>query len=304
MAENEKDVAPAAPQDEQRKAELERLFREWDQRRAEEIDLEPFGDDDEAPLRPPPIIWRLVFAVVVFTAAALLLLNTHLEFAYYLEDGAPIDLGNMAERYRQVMAEKTERKAAGEADVDLCNHRLDAQSNSYVKMEGLFFTHEMYGASKEEEKNLLGDPFKDETIRKYFLDPAFSVVVRTTQALPDKVRRNVEIESDFLPIIGCRRAFPSDLTVTVAMQGRLIKASDAPRFAQPAVNSFQESARLASDEVWVLIDGDRPSDYQNYAILWGFALAAPIMPGVLLLLALRRRKRWMRGLGAGKTPAT
>lgn len=268
---------PSADDRDARKAELEALFREWDERRAPALDPADEEPVSAAPRRDP-LPWRLVFAAAVIAVTGSLLYSTRTEFAYFLADPTPIDLGRLDERYKQ-----------GERE-------LDAPSNVYVKLDGLFVTHEMEVIG-EDDRTLSAEELAARDAagerHRYFLCPVFDVVVRTTQPFPEKPwgRTAVMIDEAFVDLLNRRKAFPQDLVVTMGGEGRLIRAAEAPSWARSAVNTYTRTASLVPDNAWVFIDGDAPGDYTSFAILWAAALLAPVLPLLLLFRALRARRR-------------
>jgi hypothetical protein len=274
---------PGAQDREARKADLEALFREWEERREPAAPDVDFDDDqgDEAPPRANPLVWRTVFATAVLLVTGSLLHSTRTEFGYFLADEAPLDLGSLKDRY-----------AKGE-------RTLEAPSNVYVTLDGLFVTHEMEVIG-EDDQALTPDEIQAREAagerHRYFLCPMFAVVVRTTQPFPTKPwgRTAVTVDAAYVDLLNERKAFPQDLTVSMGGQGRLIRASEAPSWARSAVNTYRKTANLDPEAAWVFIDGDAPGDYASFAILWAAALLAPVLPLVLLgraLLARRRRRR-------------
>lgn len=265
-----------------RKAELEKLFEDWSTRRESEFTVEPaFGEAvrDSSKMRDP-VVWRGAFTAIIVLMSAGLMYFTQDDFFYWLKAGdAPIDIGNVADHYRAQKA------------------TLDVPTNSFVKADGLFVTHELRAAKTKD-----GEAIPKEGSRKYFICPMYDIMVQTEQPLPRKAwSTNVTIDGAFIDLINRRRAFPQDLTVNMAVTGRLFKLRDAPTWARRVVdNYYVKQLRVSFDpkRAYIILDGENPAKYVKYAYFWGFAILAPFGPLALLILALRRRKRDLEAVGA------
>ncbi len=268
---------------EQRRLELESLFDSWAQRREDELSPALTAGAEMSRRSRDPIVWRGVFSALIVLLSVGLITFTYDDFMYWVEaPEQPQDLGHVGERY-----------IAGDTD-------LGVTSNSYVKVSGMFLTHELQAVgSKEDEK---GEDVADETSRKYFICPLYDIVVQTTQPLPDKAwGRNVSIDGAFIDLINRRRAFPQDLTVTIDGAGRMFKLKEAPEWARRMVRRwYLEQLRVSvdPDKVLFFMDGETPDKYSKYAYFWGFAAIAPIIPLLLLFRALRRRKKDLEAIAA------
>lgn len=281
---------PGPPDEDARREELERLFEAWDARRGEEGG-EPAGWQDDEALDAAGevtwaggrrggagLLWRTIFALVVTAVSVVLMMATRHEFTYWLHRGEPpIELGDLRQQWRDGVRE------------------LSVPSNSYVRAEGLYVTHEMAVIHDGEEPP--SDPSAagttGEPSYKYFVEPLYRLVVRTPQELPDKPwhKQSVEVDSEWVWLVEKRLAFPQDLLMTMAIEGRLVRASEAPRWARRAVNTYALQTKVDPVDGWILLDGDKPETYGAAATLWFAAAGAPLIPIVLLALALLRRRR-------------
>jgi|GEM_PF-1193842 len=293
----DKDTAPAEPNDapataseggdasrEQRRVELEALFDDWAKRREDELTLKPAPEGSDGPRRSrDPVVWRGAFSALILLMSAGLMYFTYDDFSYWL--GAPEqpqDLGDVSQHYRD--GKKS----------------LEVTSNSYVKVRGMFMTHELQAVGKDDK----GDEVDaaDNSSRKYFICPLFDIVVQTTRPLPEKAwSRNVEIDGAYVDLINRRRAFPQDLTVTADAEGRLFKLSEAPSWARTIVERwYLQQLRVSVDRerTLILMDGETPDKYAKYAYFWGFAVIAPIIPLFLLFRSLRRRKKALEAIAS------
>ncbi len=261
---------PAGPAPEGRQAELEALFQRWDERRAAETTGGDDPDLDEDVQAPRAGFLgggaRVVLTGLIVALAAFAMWNTRHEFAFWLQRGqAPVELGDLGARYR-----------AGERE-------LGVASNQLVHASGLYATYA-----------LSTGPDADEQLA-YFLCPLFDISVRTAQPVNfDTDMRHyahVEVPAEFAELLEQRRALPSDFLQSYEVTGRLIRAHEAPGAHRRWVRQLAAQARLQPSEMWVLLDGDRPEDYQRYAIIWFISPVLALASIALLVGGMFRRRR-------------
>ncbi len=234
----------------QRSQDLEALFERWDQRKLEEGGIAPPGEMEA----PEDVVGGMRFQVdkvrmwvtltlLVFFLSGWMMWQTRHEVSYWLERGqAPMELGDLRERYRDGARE------------------LDVPTNRFVHASGLFTTHE-----SEAETEAGGE------IVRFYLEPMFGIVVKTPRPFPDKPfhrTASIEIEEDFVPILQARRAFPYDLAVTVEATGRLVRATEAPRWHLAPLHHFARRTDREVESLWLLIEGDRPEAHVRFVFLW------------------------------------
>ncbi|MCB9727758.1 MAG: hypothetical protein H6744_11260 [Deltaproteobacteria bacterium] len=273
------DTGPKPPEEAseqaEKKAQLEALFAAWDERGRVEGTSPP--EDVDAELLRARRAWgfdplRLWLTLTLLGAALCgwLMVSTRHEVAYWLQgDAAPVELGDLGERYK-----------AGERE-------LDVASNQYVHASGLFMTHESDGT-------VGGDGQGGADTRHFYLCPLFDVVVRTSKPFPDKPfhrAASVEVDPAWIELLEQRRAFPYDLTVTAEATGRLVRGDQVSRWHARPVVHFARVAHKDPRELWLLIDGDRPEDYSHFAMVWGAAVLVLLASFGLLGRAWLRRRR-------------
>ncbi len=260
---------------ENRKAQLEELFGQWDARSQPGPDgtLDEIEGAEDGFYKPDTTRWRGLFALLVVFVSAYVMYETREEFSYWLKDGAnPIELGDLKSQWKD-----------GTREIAL-------ENNSFVNVSGLLVTHAMEPVKKADEEV---DP--DRKANRYFLCPLFNLLVRTEQSFPDAGGHRgatIAIEPEFLELIQNRLVFPENLEATFSGQGRLVRVSNIPRSARTAVSSYKKSLPNRDiDSFYVFLDGDLPEDYNHYAVLWGAAIIVPLLPLLLFFRAWNRRRK-------------
>ena len=264
---------------ETRKAQLEELFDQWDgrgQQGSEGSGESPDGGDDLF-YKPDTTRWRGLFALLVVFVSGYVMSETYDDFSYWLKDGAaPTEMGDLQKQWRDGTRE------------------LPFEDNTYVRMGGMFVTYAMEPVKKKDE-----EVDEERRAKRYFICPLFNLLVRTEQAFPEPRGHRgamIAIEPEFLELIQNRLAFPENLDTTFSGEGRLVKIGNVPRTARSAVGTFKKNLPNRDlDSFYVFLDGDLPSDYSHYAILWAAAVLVPILPIFLFLRALMRRRKERRG---------
>ena len=260
---------------ENRKAQLENLFGQWDARSQPGADgtLDEIEGPEDGFYKPDTTRWRGLFALLVLFVSGYVMYETHEEFSYWLKDGSnPVELGDLKSQWKD-----------GVRDIAL-------ENNSYVNISGLLITRAMEPVKKADEEV---DP--DRKANRYFLCPLFNILVRTEQPFPDPGGHRgatIAIDPAFLELIQDRLVFPENLEATFSGQGRLVKVDKIPRSARRAVSTYKTSLPNRDfDSFYVFLDGDLPSDYDHYAVLWGAAIFVPLLPLFLFFRAWNRRRK-------------
>lgn len=255
------------------RARLEALFKKWDSDRPDAMQV-----PDALEEAPEPITTRwhvdlfhlwVTLTCVVLVLGAWFMYMTRLEVAYWAQrDQPPVEAGDLGQRW-----------AKGERELGL-------PSNAYVHLEGMFATLESEGESLAKESR--------GQITNFWLCPLFGIVVRTPQPFPDKPERSfasLEVDEQFVGLLEKRLAFPADLTVQVAGTGRLLRATEAPRWHKDPLLYYARLTRKDPHDLWLFIDGDTPQEYSGFAAVWGVSMTMMLGAVVLLLRAWLRRRR-------------
>ena len=266
---------------ETRKAQLEELFGQWDARSQPSVEgsNESLEGPDDGFYKPDTTRWRGLFALLVAFVSGYVMYETRHEFSYWLQDGsAPVNLGDLKKQWK-----------AGDREIAF-------EDNTYVAMSGLLVTRAMEPVKKADE-----EVDTERKANRYFLCPLFNLLVRTEQPFPEApghAGAAIAIDPAFLELIQNRLVFPENLETTFAGEGRLVRVRNIPRSAQTAVSTYKKSLPNRDiDSFYVFLDGDLPSEYSHYAILWGAAVAVPILPFFLFARAWNRRRRQTRTVG-------
>ena len=263
-------------EDGDRKHELEALFERWDKRSLTEAEL----DDPGAPRADAEDVlggmrysldkvrmWVTLTALVLFLSGWMMWQTRH-ELAYWLLRGtAPVELGDIGLKYQRGA------------------RTLDVESNLYVHASGLFATHESE-AETEGGANA-----------RFYLCPMFDIVVRPPRPFPDKPfhrAASIEVEEGFIPLLQEHRAFPYDLVVPLEATGRLIRATDVPRWHVAPLLHYARAARRDMDKMWLLLEGEIPEANARFALLWVISLVMCCAALTLLFRSWKERGRERR----------
>jgi len=257
------------------KARLEALFQAWD---AREIKGTPVADGEDEAFAlaskawsmDPARLWRTAALLVVgLSVWSMTLVWADVQY-WALGDASLVDGGHVGE----IWAEGAET--------------LPVASNQYVSLKGLFVTLESEG---ERETSKVGER---EVVSRFFMTPTFDIVVRTQQAFPHKSLRqqwSLEIDGRYAPLLEQRRAFASDLTTTVEVTGRLMHAKDVPYWHGDPLIYFQQVSGQPAQEMWLMLDGSRPSDHSTSAIAFAIALLFALAGAAFVLRSWARSRR-------------
>ena len=264
MADNDTSKTPPGGS---RKAELEALFQAWDQR--EGGPEEPGARAARMRVLSLGVRLRLFVSVVLIGVTGFVMYSTRHRFLYWIQAGDPTPLGDLRERW-----------ASGERD-------FPGQSNTYVSASGLVITRVLIARGTGDDGKLVPESEAD----RLFFDPTYNLIVKTERTLPEPPLRlaQVEIDRRLAELVRRRLAFPSDLTVSFAAEGRLVRGEDVPAYMRRSVNYYAERMKLPPDDLWVLSDGDTPGDHSLVGIVWALAAIVPLVALFFLLRAIRLR---------------
>ncbi len=270
MSEQENEV-----ESDEEKARLEALFQAWDAQKGEVLSEDALEAAELVQARKawsvdPSRLWSTAALLVVGLSVWIMSLVWADVQYYALGDDSLVDGGHVGEMW------------AGGAET------LQAPSNHYVSLSGLFVTLESEG---ERDTAKIGER---EVVSRFFMSPMYDIVVRTLQPFPNKPVRqqwSLEIDGRFASLLENRRAFPTDLTITVGVQGRLLRASDIPYWHGDPLIYYQRISGIPAREMWLMIDGSRPSDYGSSAALFAVALLLALAGAFVIVRGWIRRRR-------------
>lgn len=249
------------------KEHLDALLESWDS-----LEQPGFEDAEFARARrrwqvDSSRLWITLGLAMIALAGWSMWLTRH-EVAYWMQRGQePRDLGSLGALF-----------TSGERE-------LDVPSNIYVSAREIFSSYEAEG-----EIARAGEI----EVQRFYLDPLFNIVVRTTRPVPDKPYHraaSIAVPEGFLEILEKRKAFPYDLVVPIDVTGRLIRATMAPRWHRKPLRYFASIARLDPSEMWLLLEDDPPEAYGMFALFWGVALSLVLSSAALVGWAIWRRRR-------------
>jgi len=238
-----------------RKEELASLFRQWD----------GAGAGRPRRLRSLGIRLRLGLTVVLALVAAWVMTATFPSAAFWMEPSVPRALGNVRDQW-----------VAGAQGIS-------GPSNGYVSAEGLVPTRLVAVATSPA-------PAPGEVAYLFFC-PLNRVLVLTSQALRIDPTQADKAAPRLARLVSERLALPEETAVSVAVVGRLLRGDAAPAAIAPFVRSFAQRVERAPADLWVIIDGARPSDERWAAFVWALAGVSPLLSLVFLVRSIRKQKR-------------
>ena len=235
-----------------RKEELTDLFRGWER------------DDAGAGVRQrveaQGLLVRAAITLALAVGAVVILVLTAPSFAFWLEPSLARDLGDLRARH-----------AAGETT---------ALEPGHVLVSGLVPTRAVAVSDRPE-------PTAPETGTIYFC-PLQGIVVFTRDLL-DAPSTSAP-DPRLADLVRSGVALPEETALSLSAQGRLMPADEAPPALVPFVERYAKRLQRNPGELWVLIDGARPSDVRWAPVVWALAGAAPILSLAFLLRAVYRRR--------------
>lgn len=279
--------------------DLEEAFARWDRKRdVEDHGLDPFVDlrlgekpaEALAKARRGAQIRLLMTAVLVLFGLVTLAYNLD-DFRFFFYDEEDIqDWGDLRARWRD-----GERPDDGKWPA--------MEHNTWVRFQNAIMTSERQTETKG--KNVF-----------FFFDPMTKTVIITRRALPDKSMRAMkygEMHQSFTELQQGRWLRPVDLSAGFSGQGRLYRASSAPKYWRRVVDLYRQDMETRTalglkegppSDFWVLVDGATPRD----ADLWRHVIIMLCAIGVMLLSLLfwlrarRRVRRLEESLGLNADP--
>ncbi len=264
--------------------DLEAVFARWEQARdalppGAVVDDLPLSDeelalDHEVAKRPEAMLekartaaqMRLGLAVILSIVCVSTLWLNREDFAFYLIDESEIvDMGDLRARWK-----------AGERPGDGTFPALT--HNTWMRFESGIMVEEREGASGT----------------FYFFDPILKAIVVTARALPEKSPRSPVLHASFAELVNERWILVSDLTAAFSGQGRLVRASEAPRRYRNIITAYrgylQLDARMDPADLWLFLDGAEPTGQLTYVAIYVVAFVVMLL-GFLFYWSARRRLR-------------
>jgi hypothetical protein len=153
-----------------------------------------------------------------------------------------------------------------------------------------------------ENDAIMFDDLQSEQFSFYY-SPITKFVVRTSRELPDKevyriADRIVELDMTEAGLVSSRMAFPSDLAVSFAGEGRVLSGADIPDWAHPIIAYMSNSSGVPPQEMRLFLDGDKPQGYRVFLLLIIGAtvlMAATVAFFLDAVVRYRRAKKTMLG---------
>lgn len=242
-----------------RDADLEALLQSWS----------ATGDAEEQPaVRKSGVRVRAALTAVLVLLAAVVMVQTRADFAWWLEPSDPQELGDLRALYRT----KTPLP--------------ELRHDSFVQVGGLVPTRLI----PVQLEGLSDGPATDRPMEYIFYCPLLGALVVTTQPIVLPTDRIIAVDPAFEPLLAQRLAFPEDLAVEVAVTGRLQRADRGPRALAPFVARVAKRLDLDAGKMWVLEDGRRPSDASWAAVVWGLCVTGALLSIFFLVRAVRARR--------------
>lgn len=238
-----------------RKEELATLFRQWD--------AADDGAGQRARLEVQGIWLRVGVTIALALLAGVVMLMTAANVGFWAEPSSARDLGDVREDY-----------LASRATVGLA-------ANSHVALRGLVPTRLVAVAEP-------GDQAASRA--SLFFCPLQRIVVFTTQPLAIDPTLAAKADSRLAKAVADKLALPEETALSIAVQGRLLRGDAAPSELEPFVQSFAQRTQQAPADLWLMLDGAKPSDETWALIVWGLAGFAPLLSLVFLVRAVRRRR--------------
>jgi hypothetical protein len=252
--------------EEARRAELEALFRQWEQ-------STPEGDGGDtrtqAPVSPGAIRLRFVTTIILLIITGFVMVSTRSSVAYWVQSETPVDLGDLRAKW-----------VGGQ-------HVLGVDGNLHVQVSGLIPSRLIAVTTEGDEKDVKGD----EDVEYVFFCPLFNITVLTSQPIEIPGYRMPEIDAEMQAVVERGLAFPADTLVRFEGKGRLLKGTDAPPSLRRFVNTYAKRLELDVANTWVFLDGRAPSSETAGVIIWGLAAVPPLVSLAFLIRALRRQRR-------------
>lgn len=208
------------------------------------------------------VLVRGLLCIVAIVFGGMILNSRFQDLSYFLKNNQdPINLGNLRD---------------GKFNPEVIS---ELKSNDYVKYENdvLLFDDEV----ESEDGGL-----------SFYYSPITNFVVRTERKLPQKDPfQTVELDAWGVDLIVRKMAMPEDLAVSWAGEGRIITFDDSPAWAQGLLQFVARSTREDVSNLRLFLDGDVPSKYKPYAIIFSVvAILVAVSLGLLIRAIVKYRR--------------
>ncbi len=236
------------------------------------------------------LLVRGLTLLFLLVAAPVFVAFTWSDFTYFLKVGNdPIDLGDLRAL-----------RAGGRT-------QLDVPDDAYVRFRNAVMTYEA-------ESGSVG--IEEKARYQYFIDPLYTIIVRTPRDLPVKdAFRSVDLPAGLVYLVEQRKAFAEDLTAGFDGEGRLLRASALTRGARYVLDTYMRGGFICNrdtdccqpghcapnqtlrrcphcvslDDVYVFLDQERPGDAYWQPIFYGLML---LLIGAAAYFFLATVRRW------------
>lgn len=244
-------ASPGLPRD------LAVLFRSWDDT---PVDVE------RARLVAQGLRLRGLVTLVLALAAGVVMALTASAWSFWTEPAKARELGDLR------------------ADDTLTPAALANLDNRHVRVSGLVPTR-LIAVSPEPSP-------PPERVTWLFYCPLSGLVVRAAArpeipAPPAAPRADAPGADRLARLIAEGLALPEEAAVSIAAEGRVIRADEAPSELRPFVASFAQRVRRDPSELGLLLAGVRPSDFAWVAWVWALAALTPLISLAFFVRAMR-----------------
>lgn len=237
--------------------DLSALFRSWEHTPV---------DAERARLVTQGLRLRGLVTAALALAAGLVMALTASAWSYFTEPASPRELGDLR------------------ADDTIAPAALARLDNRHVRLSGLVPTR-LIALSAEPSP-------PPERVTWLFYCPLSGLVVRAATrpeiaAPPSAPAANAPGAARLAALIVDGLALPEEAAASIAAEGRVIRADEAPSELRPFVASFAQRVRRDPSELGLLLAGVRPSDFAWVAWVWALSALTPMISLLFFVRAWR-----------------
>jgi len=271
--------------------ELEAIFRDWD---ASRVSPEPEEEAPESLERREQleeiqriygraqraVAKRLILMLSMFAVAVITFIWNYSEIQFYFANKT--DIADVRAQYIAANRPNATESAAFEPAL---------QHNGWIAVQNLIPTEEYQS---------------EDGHWHYFFDPMLKMIVVTPHPLPNKLSRTGAVGSQIFHVdpglVGLVTGngthpwmYPEEAAMTGGFfsgEGRVFTAESAPRKYRAITNMYRQDlfldTRLKDSQLWVFVDGEKPSDQWRFLIMYGIALLLILVSAVFFARARRK----------------